>query len=345
MKINDDIWSNGYLNILDCLTYTNRTEDANLITHSGRHHADDVMGTVIIANFFYGKPLKLIRIPSLEKNHKYKGIPFDIGHGIYDHHQRGGNGKRKYGAQYSSAGLLWRDFGRGALENYPALINANNAGFKVDIEHLWDVIDKELIQPIDRADTGGYTIGFKENYNITKMVSCFRAKVQSKAASDAAYLEAVDYLNKIFAKYVESVLEKQIALHEFKSLVYPDNEVNIDEFNRYQNLGEILILDKELPFQDLFDEDDKFDDIKFVITPSQRNGYNILLVYQGKGVRIPRVMFPRNWCGLLKNELVLTTGIETAEFCHYKGFKAGAKTLDGAIAIAKLAIEMSKKTY
>ena len=45
------------------------------------------------------------------------------------------------------------------------------------------------------------------------------------------------------------------------------------------------------------------------------------------------------WAGLPEEELVRVTGVPDAVFVHLRRFVAAARTRDGAIALAKLALQ------
>ena len=48
---------------------------------------------------------------------------------------------------------------------------------------------------------------------------------------------------------------------------------------------------------------------------------------------------PKEWRGLTGEELQKVTGVPDAVFCHPAGFIGGAETLEGAVEMAKRAVE------
>lgn len=124
-----------------------RPMDADVFTHAGTFHADDVMATAIIAEMHPANTLTVHRTVSMDGiDLGPTNIVYDIGHGQYDHHQKGGNGARENGIPYSSVGLIWRDFGMRICRFYAA----DNA------ELVWKMVDTSLIQGIDAINTGVY---------------------------------------------------------------------------------------------------------------------------------------------------------------------------------------------
>ncbi len=122
--------------------------EANFITHAGKFHSDEIMATAVL-NHLHGDAMHLFRTYNVPE--EFDGIAYDIGGGMYDHHQCGGNGERDNGIKYSSCGLIWKDFGRTLLKN------ANIT----DIDQAWNNIDKNIFESIDADDNGqDYSKGF-----------------------------------------------------------------------------------------------------------------------------------------------------------------------------------------
>ena len=96
------------------------SDKADLITHSGNFHADEVFATVVLSKLIDKENITLCRISAITQNEK--GIVYDIGYGEYDHHQPGGNGERLNGVKYAAFGLIWKAFGKEYLKS----INATN---------------------------------------------------------------------------------------------------------------------------------------------------------------------------------------------------------------------------
>ena len=58
----------------------------------------------------------------------------------------------------------------------------------------------------------------------------------------------------------------------------------------------------------------------------------------GKGMFEDRMKLPAAWAGLRDEELAKVTGVPDAVFCHRALFLAVAKSKEGALALAKLAL-------
>ena len=130
------------------------SDKADLITHSGNFHADEVFATVVLSKLIDKENITLCRTSAITQNEK--GIVYDIGYGKYDHHQPDGNGERLNGVKYAAFGLIWKAFGKEYLKS----INATN------IDDVWEVIDKKLVQNVDSIDNGQLKISTQFDFEV-----------------------------------------------------------------------------------------------------------------------------------------------------------------------------------
>ena len=116
-----------------------------LVTHDGSFHSDDVFACASLSLLLEGRgeEFQVIRTrdPLVIKE---ADIVFDVGgeydssKNKFDHHQPGGAGKRENGIEYSSFGLVWKQFGEevsGSVETR-------------------DMLDKHLVSAVDAFDNG-----------------------------------------------------------------------------------------------------------------------------------------------------------------------------------------------
>ncbi|MBQ1387866.1 MYG1 family protein [Candidatus Saccharibacteria bacterium] len=283
--------------------------EATHITHGGVFHGDEVIATAILSAL---GPVALNRTFCVPEN--TNAFVYDIGGGQYDHHQRGGNGSRENGVPYSSAGLIWRDFGRKL----------------VSCEQAWAFVDQELIAGIDAADNGvlpgiDYPVKPASLYGL---VSGFNPSWDSKAQSDEAFLEAVAFAQGVLARAIASAESKARA----KALVDAAIEASEDQ---------IIVLPRYAPWQEyvLASENPKAADALYVVFPGSRGGYNVQAIPDAIGSYGNRKPLPESWRGVPANDLQTASGVADANFCHKGGFIGGADSLNGALAMARKAIE------
>lgn len=294
---------------------TKNIEEANLITHGGVFHVDEVMATVILSKIF--KDVTVCRTSKVPNNLRDDAIVYDIGFGKFDHHQKGGNGCRKNGVPYASAGLIWKEFGHLLVKE------ACNPYF------VWKTIDKQLIQGIDATDCGTMPgVDYPARaMTLSAMVFNFNPAWDSTETPDEKFLEAVAFTETVFNNVFYNAVSKAKAKETLEKAISESKD-------------HIMVLERFAPWQDyLFtSRDKKAEEIQFVVFPSNRGGYNWQGVTANFKTRELRKPVPIEWRGLQEEELQRVTGVESASFCHSAGFIGGAATLEGAIAMAKIAV-------
>ena len=130
---------------------------ANGFTHAGKFHADDVFATALLQ--ILRPDIKITRGFTVPDD--FDGIVYDIGFGMFDHHQE----PREYranGVPYAAFGLLWRVLG-------PGLVGERQAR----------LIDENFIQPLDLNDNTG------EQNSLCDAIGFFNPVWDSKEDQDA----------------------------------------------------------------------------------------------------------------------------------------------------------------
>jgi uncharacterized UPF0160 family protein len=288
-----------------------------VVTHGGLFHADDVFATVLLEKIYCN-----IAVMRTYKAPEDNGIlVYDIGGGKYDHHQKGGNGTRENGVPYSSFGLLWQSYGW----MYLAMLGLNESNSTL----VFNMFDNELVEGIDALDNG---ICNQENsvriQSVSHIVSSFNPNWDDAKSPDDAFLEAVNFASTIFDNTLKGIISKIKA----KGIV--EEGIGLSEDG-------IMELDQFVPWQDhIFSSNNPdAEEIKFVVFPSLRGGYNVQAVPDAPGSFGQRKSLPESWAGLRDGELQEVTGVETAMFCHNGRFICGAETLEDALSLARLAVE------
>lgn len=299
---------------------TENIEEADLITHNGTFHSDEVFSTVLLSKVLKKDILKLCRTSNIKEG--ITGFVYDVGYGKYDHHQPGGNGERKNGIKYSSFGLVWRDFGKDYLKQLNCL----------QIEEVWSMVDKKLVQNIDAIDNGqlGKLTQFDfEVVTLPNLISMYNSNWDDEQANqNEMFLKAVQFAQTVFDRFIISVVSKIRAKSRVEDAI--ENSKN-----------QILILEKFMPWKEflLDSENEKAKNILFVVFPSNRGGYNVYAVPKENESFESRKLFPAKWAGLKDEELSKISGVATATFCHTGRFICATRTKEDAIKIARIAVE------
>lgn len=321
------------LNPIRKLKLVKNINDANLVTHGGTFHCDEVMATAILLRAIPGdNELTLFRNSGNSPIPKIPGqVVYDVGLGEFDHHQRGGNGARPNGIPYAACGLVWREYGRLLMRGSSAEIP----------EEAFNRIDRELIQPIDAQDCG-YRNPFPDDYSPTPTYTLSNAitalnptwnEEESFYPSDNGFLTAVNIASII----LERVIEKAISRAEAKSRVH--------EYIMSSE-GGIMLLPYYVPWEEfIFPADTAPEELKakaaeilYVVYPGNRGGHQFKVVPDKPGSFGQRNSVPDSWKGLKMEDLVRVTGVETATFVHPAGFIGGAESLDDCLKLARKAI-------
>ncbi len=234
---------NNYKNI----RLTEKVEESNCITHSGRFHVDDVISTIFLSKIIDN--VILARIPSIEKISVKNKIVYDIGLGEFDHHQKNRNGKRNNGIFYSSIGLLWKKFGKEYLKKI---------GVK-SINKVFEYIDKELIQNIDAADNMQFEL--VENKISPDFIKLCNPQWNEDITENEAFVNALRLADNFWEIFIKN------AIAEIEGM-----ELVLDKASKCKEC--YIVFDKEMPYKNAIKEinDNK---IKYVVYKSRREGYEV----------------------------------------------------------------------
>lgn len=291
------------------------------ITHSGTFHADEVFATAILQLVYgdaTGRRIEILRVR--DASCAVDGdVVYDIGGGALDHHMKGGNGVREDGTPYASAGLVWKAKGR---EICPA-------------PSVWEEMDETLFAPIDASDCGA---GDARN-QLAMAVNGFNPVWDDPDAGDPAYVDGLFLLAVDFARGVVSrALERASATHRAETAARQAAR---------QALRGVAVLDRYVPCAEMFADPNrnipKAEDVLYVVFPSNRGGWNWQVVPDAPGSFGQRNYCPVAWRGLRDGDLAAACGVPDAVFCHPAGFMGGARTREGAEAMARRAVADGSK--
>ncbi len=299
------------------LKITKDAMTANLITHASKFHADEVFGTAFMMHII-DDPI-VCRVNNVPDQYNENAIIYDIGSGKFDHHMKDFDERHESGVKYAAFGLLFREYGLDYLKK--VIPNDSEEAFKM-IEH-------DLVEGIDAVDNGEFpTITANYSYHgIESLINEFNVCWDDDTDNDKYFLEAVNIAYQYFDRVVLRTAAK------LRAKVIVDEAIS-------NSSNHIMELDGYMPFKDfvISSSDPKANDILFVITPSNRGGYNIHTIPRDKTTHETRLDFPKEWGGLMDKELQEITGVETARFCHKELFLATAGTREDAYKMANLAI-------
>ena len=291
-----------------------------MAVHNGIFHADDVFGVALMQSIY--NDLEIIRTRD-EELLKTCDIVSDVGNGKYDHHHVD-KIRRENGIPYCGFGLLWRDFGISYINaKFPDLSNLKEQ------QEVAEKVDTILIQQIDAQDNGVDVM--TSEVPIMTLCDIIYTFIPTGAGEDEiekGFFEAVEFakkiLYKITKKFVDSYENYRMIKNELK-------KQNVKE-------SHILVLEKSVPWKDTVLELDRNENVLYVVYQDVTGSWCTQTVPKKANSFAARKDLPKTWGGL-NNDLSKLTGIENCTFCHPALFICGNKTKEGAISMAKVAVE------
>lgn len=305
-----------------------KTYDAtvNALTHTAPHHADEVFATAMLAILF---PVELHRTRDQAIIDSTNAIVYDVGGEFspekkrYDHHQKGFSEIRPDEITYSSAGLIWREYGVEIVKKL-----GENRG--VDDEMAAKVVsrvDNALVRGIDARDNGQGEKG--DSMSVSSVISTFNAIWDENEDADACFVKACEIAGMILEREVKVAISSACG-----------RKLIADQIKTTD--GAVLVMDKFIGgwLEEVVTSDDpKAANLLYAVFPAIGGDWNVQAIPPTiKDMIAQRKPFPEDWRGLRDEELVRASGVETAIFCHTAGFFAVAKTKEGAISLAEKAV-------
>ena len=314
-----------------------------IATHSGTFHADDVFGVGVLMGVFPSHTLIRTRKQALIDTADYVvdvGGTWDAASGRFDHHQRGFKGARPAqeidgatvpGVGYASAGLVWSAFGHAYVNTW-----ADTHGQSLEEAAVAEIvrsIDHSLVQYLDIVDTGQGDVSpgiFGLSSLIAQLNTHWLEEKNLDLAARAQLLETrFREAIAITRKFLDHAISKKIA-----QLCAMDTVRNAPRLLD----GRVLHLASGgMPWTHVVVSE--MPEVMFVIYPdSEGEQYQIKTVPVEAGSFTARMDLPERWAGLRDAELAAVSGVTDSVFCHLNLFIGGARSFDGALQMAKLAL-------
>jgi uncharacterized UPF0160 family protein len=290
-----------------------------VVTHNGTFHTDDVAAMAVLSIVFKGK-IKIVRTRDISLIEK-ADIVVDVGsiyeplRNRFDHHQEGGAGKRANSIPYAALGLVWKEYGEKACGS----------------KDVADMLDRKIIQYIDAVDNG---VDVSRSLVEGVQMYSFGDVVRSYIPQGDAMTDAVLY--KRFCEAVE--MAKNIFTNEIESAVFASRSFSaIAEAYEHSSDKQLLILEKKgLPWRDVAQ---KYPQLLYVVEQhSSGDTWRISSVRSDPSSFALRKSLPESWAGKRDQELAKIAGVEDAIFCHNGRFLAVAKSKEGVLKLAKIAL-------
>lgn len=316
-----------------------------IATHSGSFHADDVFGVALLTSVFPDHEVVRTRDEALIATADFVvdvGGRWDPPAGRFDHHQREFDGARTRQAAdgsveraegYASAGLVWREFG-------PAYVRqvAQEMGEELPEATLARVagdIDAGLVRYLDLVDTGEAMVA-PGAIGLSTLLSTLNSSWMEEQGLSGGELAALQLRRfqeamAIVQLFLERLVRRRIG-----------QELAAAQVRRAERLlgGRVLYLAQGgMPWTSVVL--DEMPEVLLVLYPEvdeKEQRFVLRTVPAGAGTFASRMDLPRAWAGLREAQLAAATGVPDAVFTHTKRFIAVARSLQGALRLAELAL-------
>ena len=319
------------------------TTTPTIATHSGSFHADDVFGVGILMGVFPSHTLVRTRKQELIDAADFAvdvGGSWDAATGRFDHHQRGFDGARpsvtvdgvtQPGVGYASAGLLWSAFGAAYVQAW-----ASGHGHTLNEAAVAEIvrsIDHSLVQYLDIVDTGQGDVS-PGIFGLSSLIAQLNTHWLEERGMDGktkAQLQETRFREAIAItrKFLDHAISKKLA--QIRAMDTVRNAPRLLD-------GRVLHLQEGgMPWTHVVVHE--MPEVMFVIYPdSDGDQYQIKTVPVEAGSFTARLDLPKPWAGLREQELASVTGVPDSVFCHLNLFIGGARSFEGAVRMADLAL-------
>jgi uncharacterized UPF0160 family protein len=307
-------------------------EPVLIATHSGGFHADDIVGVAVLQILFPNS--RLVRTRDAEKIARADfavdvGGVWDPASGRFDHHQKGFSGARESGVVYASAGLVWSAYGAHCVTRL-----AGKYVSEEQVQRIVQDIDDELMQHLDRADTGEAK-GAPGLFGMSALLAQYNPSWLEEMSLDKDERDAQKLRHFLAAVEVTRTLLERIIVEKASDAAAG----NLVRNGKRHFDGKVLLLgDGSMPWIKTVCQD--LPEVAFVIYPdSSDQQWQLRTVPVEPESFVARADLPRAWAGLRDTDLAAVTGVPDAAFCHNNVFIGGAYSLEGALRMAELALE------
>jgi len=289
-----------------------------IVTHNSTYHADDVFAVATLLLIYPGSKIIRTRDASLIDSADLVvdvGFKYDPGIDRFDHHQPGGAGVRENGIQYASFGLVWKKYGEKLAQG------------KEEAE----LIEHFLVEPLDAHDNGMPIAEYKyENlreYTLVDFLYSYLPKSGAfKEELDQTFLKVVDIAKELILREIVRAKEDVKSGKEVEAIYKSIEDKRIILMDHEYNWFRVLM---------------KFPEPTYVVYPRNDGvSWGVRCVpASSKVYGLFRKKLPEPWGGKTGEELQKISGVNEALFVHRGLFMASAKTKEGAMELAKKALD------
>lgn len=337
-------------------------------THNGHFHADEALAVHMLRTHiprYHGATLIRTRDPAVLATCDTVvdvGGEYETDRLRFDHHQRGfATTFPGRDTKLSSAGLVYMHFGKDIIANRHG---GGEGGLPPNTAELvYNKIYESFVEAVDANDNGvsaydpaavaaaGLSKRFSDGgFTLGAMVGRMNPNWNDPAPSDPAQAQAAE--DERFAAASRRIGEEfDRDLDYYVKAWLPARSVVEKAFGErasYDAEGRIMVLSgQSCPWKDhlytLEEENKEAGRVLYVLYPEKPTPdakWRIQTVPVTKDSFESRKALPKEWRGVRDEELDKVSGVPGCVFVHAAGFIGGNKTFEGALELAKKALDM-----
>lgn len=316
-----------------------------VVTHLGRHHADEVFAIAMLLLGPLKDKNKVYIVRNRDRYWQAKGdYVIDVGqiydpvNDRFDHHQHDFDIGYPDGTLYASAGLTWLKYGQDIIEN---ICDRTIDSVFINASLIYEVHDKitDIIKRIDNADNGQLASEGVANAvgNMIANANPTRHRFKNMPIEyNKHFLACLLSTYQWFKNYIET------------ELLISVGSKYLDETSKSKDNEGYLFIPQDIPWKDmLWSKWDILDKYQLIISSSEDEddaawAIHSLPVHPGRSFSL-RCPAPIEIRGLSTKEIYENTGIDDVKYCHRNGFVTYTNTKESAIAMAKYIISRNKE--
>ncbi|CAO4380623.1 unnamed protein product [Caenorhabditis nigoni] len=324
-------------------------------THSGKFHCDEAFACFMLKQMQQFKDHSIVRTRDPAQLEKCDivvdvGGIFDHSKQRYDHHQRGFTEtmrtleKLNFDTKLSSAGLVYAHYGKDVINQ---ILGGNVSPTMVDL--FYHRLYEQFVESIDAIDNGISQYDGIPRYhspgNLSSRTGQFNAHWNEPGNNDdERFQQAMEFIGGEFVRSVKYLANVWWPAREII-------EAAVDK--RFENdpSGRIILIENGgCPWKEHFFDieaekniaDDKITYILFSDTTNSSWRVQAIPIDKMSSFE-NRMPLPAAWRGLRDDDLSKESGIPGGVFVHISGFIGGNLTREGALAMARKALEIGEE--
>jgi uncharacterized UPF0160 family protein len=285
-----------------------------IVTHNNYFHSDDLFAVGLLlmkypeAEVVRSRDEEVINSADIVVD---VGQVYDPAKRRFDHHQKEGGGSRENGIPYASFGLVWKEYG----------VELSGG------EEEASVVDRKLVAPIDALDNGVdiYKSNYEgvKPYDIGDYLDVFLEGAQSTEDFEKDFSQALLVAQDVLNREITRARRQVGDWKEIRKIYEEATDKRIIVLAVNKSWKEVLVSSQAI----------------YVVFPRPDGQWSARAIPRAHGSYELKKPMPQLWAGLKDEQLAQVSGVSDATFCHRDLWLANARSQEGALKLAQIALE------